>query len=88
VSGDPAGKGACGLTASGIYRRVCRLAQIANLPGRVTPHGLRHAAITAALDALNGDLRRVRAFARHSKAETTLITTTGAAMSAERSRTC
>lgn len=37
---------------------------------RVAPHALRHAAITHALDATNGDVRKVRAFSRHSKIET------------------
>ena len=31
----------------------------------VRPHGLRHAAITAALDATGGDLRKVARFSRH-----------------------
>ncbi len=73
ASADLAGRGAGGLTANGIYRRVRRLAMLAGVPGRVTPHGLRHSAITAALDELGGDVRRVRAFARHAKAETTLV---------------
>jgi integrase/recombinase XerC len=72
ASHDPARRGSGGMTGSGIYRRVRRLAQLASVPGRVTPHGLRHSAITTALDELGGDVRRVRAFARHSKAETTL----------------
>ncbi len=29
------------------------------------PHGLRHAAITEALDLLGGDVRRVQRFSRH-----------------------
>jgi integrase len=31
----------------------------------VKPHGLRHAAITAALVATNGDIAKVRLFSRH-----------------------
>lgn len=69
---DPARKGTGGLTPNGIYRRIVHLSAHAGL-AHVTPHGLRHCAITAALDALNGDVRRVRAFARHAKAETTLV---------------
>ncbi len=72
ASHDPAGKGTGGLTPSGIYRRIVHLSERAGF-AHVTPHGLRHGAITAALDALNGDVRRVRAFARHAKAETTLV---------------
>jgi integrase/recombinase XerC len=32
---------------------------------RVRPHGLRRAAITAALDLLRGDVRAVQRFTRH-----------------------
>lgn len=70
---DRAGKGDGRLTPSGIYKRVKLLAARAEVRSRVTPHGLRHGAITAALDALNGDVRRVRSFARHAKTDTTLI---------------
>jgi integrase/recombinase XerC len=31
----------------------------------VRPHGLRHLAITRALDAFNGDVRKVAQFSRH-----------------------
>ena len=63
-----------GLTASGIYRIVQRLFDQTKIPAQhVTPHGIRHTAITSALDAVNGDIRRVRSFARHSKVETTLV---------------
>lgn len=40
---------------------------------RATPHALRHAAITHALDATGGDVRKVRAFSRHAKLETLAI---------------
>ena len=40
---------------------------------KTRPHGLRHAAITAALDATNGDVRRVQRFSRHADARTLLI---------------
>jgi integrase/recombinase XerC len=32
---------------------------------RARPHGLRHAAVTAALDAMKGDIRSVQKFSRH-----------------------
>jgi integrase/recombinase XerC len=38
----------------------------------VKPHGLRHAAITRALDLTGGDVRKVMRYARHAKPETTL----------------
>ena len=37
------------------------------------PHGIRHSAITAALDATGGDVRAVRVFSRHEKIQTVLI---------------
>lgn len=36
------------------------------------PHGLRHSAITAGLDATNGNIRDVQRFAGHAKVETTI----------------
>lgn len=72
ASHDPARKGSGGLTGNGLYRRVLRIAKLAGLSRRVLPHGLRHSAITAALDETNGDLRSVQRFARHAKPETTI----------------
>jgi integrase/recombinase XerC len=40
---------------------------------RVTPHGLRHASTTEALDLTGGDVRRVKAHTRHQKVETVMI---------------
>jgi integrase/recombinase XerC len=37
------------------------------------PHGLRHEAITRALDRTNGDIRKVQRFSRHKDARTVLI---------------
>lgn len=53
---DRAGKGAA-LTGRSLHRLL--------KPYGVHPHGLRHAAITAALDLSNGDVRRVQRFSRH-----------------------
>ncbi|MFM7711187.1 MAG: integrase, partial [Microcystis sp.] len=36
-------------------------------------HRIRHSAITAALDATNGDVRRVQKLSRHSSLNTLLI---------------
>ena len=38
-----------------------------------TPHGLRHTAITDALEATGGDVRAVRKYSRHAKLDTLLI---------------
>lgn len=51
---------------------VARLARRAGITRPVRPHGLRHQAITRALDLCGGDVRRVRKFSRHAKVETLL----------------
>lgn len=64
--------GAAGrLTGSGVWCIVSGLGTVAGIKTR--PHGLRHSAITAALDATNGDVRRVKRFSRHSDPRTLLI---------------
>jgi len=52
------------LTAHGLAKVVHRIGWDAGL-GHVRPHGLRHAAITQALDATGGDVRAVQRFSRH-----------------------
>jgi len=66
---DRAGKGAR-LTGHSLYRIVRGIGRKAGLSTPVRPHGLRHAAITAALDATGGDVRAVQRFSRHAKIET------------------
>jgi len=61
---DRAGKVAGGLTTTSVYRVVRALGASVGLT--VRPHGLRHAAITAALDLTGGDVRKVQRFSRHS----------------------
>ena len=56
------------LDGSAVYRMVSELGQTVGLV--VRPHGLRHAGITAALDATNGNTRTVQRFSRHKKLET------------------
>ena len=55
-------------TGAGIFHIVRALGEQAGL--KVRPHGLRHTAITAALDAFNGDYRKTRAFSRHASLDT------------------
>ncbi|HUX16636.1 MAG TPA: tyrosine-type recombinase/integrase [Phycisphaerae bacterium] len=52
------------ITAEGIYAVVRQLAAAAGI--HATPHGLRHAAITEALDLTGGDVRAVQQFSRHA----------------------
>lgn len=52
------------LTADGVWHVIRTLGRKAGL-GDVRPHGLRHAGITTALDATNGNVRAVASFSRH-----------------------
>jgi integrase/recombinase XerC len=60
---DRAGKGSR-LTGRSVHRLVRDLGLEAGL-GVVRPHGLRHAAITEALDLTGGNVRAVQRFSRH-----------------------
>jgi integrase/recombinase XerC len=60
------------LTGDSICRMVTALGERAGLLRAVRAHGLRHEAITAALDA-GQDVRQVRKFSRHAKLETVLL---------------
>lgn len=51
------------MSGNGLYVIVEKIGKKAGV--RVKPHGLRHAAITEALDATNGNLRAVQRFSRH-----------------------
>jgi integrase/recombinase XerC len=62
VNFDRAAKGKR-LTGTSVYRLVRNIGR--NLGLTVRPHGLRHAAITAALDLTAGDIRAVQKFSRH-----------------------
>ena len=59
------------LDGSGVYRIVSELGLTVGLV--VRPHGLRHSAITAALDATHGNARAVQKFSRHKKLETLVL---------------
>lgn len=65
---DRAGKGGR-LTGRSVARIVNALG-ITVGAGHVTPHGLRHTAITAALDESNGNTRAAQRFSRHADART------------------
>lgn len=69
VNFDRAGKGGR-LTGRSVARLVAELGKAVGLD--VRPHGLRHAAITEALDLTNGNARAVQRFSRHAKLETLL----------------
>ena len=52
------------------YRMVARIAKTAGIPRHISPHSLRHAAITTALDA-GVPLRDAQILARHADPRTT-----------------
>jgi integrase/recombinase XerC len=58
------------ITGRGLYHVISELGQDVGLKTR--PHGLRHASITAALDANGGDVRAVQQHARHANPQTTM----------------
>lgn len=59
------------LGGESVYHIVTSLARRAGISAR--PHGLRHAAITAVLDATGGDMRKAKIFGRHARADTTAL---------------
>ena len=59
------------LTDGGIYRMVRNLGRKIGLV--VRPHGLRHAAITKALDLTGGNVRSVQKFSRHRNMQTLMV---------------
>ena len=67
---DRARKGSGRLSEEGLRRLVARYGEISGV-GRVRPHGIRHAAITRALDVI-GDVRKVARFSRHADVRTVM----------------
>jgi integrase/recombinase XerD len=53
-----------------VYRMVARIAKAASIPWHISPHSLRHTAITNALDA-KVSLRDAQILARHADPRTT-----------------
>ena len=52
-----------------IYEIVRQCAEAAGITKRISPHRIRHSAITALLDANNGNTRQAQSFSRHSSAD-------------------
>jgi integrase/recombinase XerC len=61
------------LSNQGIYNIVSDRCQAAGISKTMSPHRIRHSSITAALEATNGDVRRVQKLSRHSSLNTLLI---------------
>ena len=61
------------LSTQAIYNIVSDRCQAAGITKAMSPHRIRHSSITAALEATNGDVRRVQKLSRHSSLNTLLI---------------
>jgi len=61
------------LSLTSIYRMVRRTGEKAGIKKIVSPHQIRHSAITAYLDASDGDMRGGASFARHSDLSVTQV---------------
>jgi integrase/recombinase XerC len=61
------------LTGTAIYKLVNEIARVAGVSKKMSPHRIRHSGITAALDATNGDVRRVQKLSRHADLNTLMI---------------
>ena len=61
------------LCTQSIYDIVKSRCQSAGITKTMSPHRVRHSAITAALEATGGDVRRVQKLSRHSSLNTLLI---------------
>jgi integrase/recombinase XerC len=59
------------LKGGGLYSVIQKIGRAVGL--KVRPHGLRHAAITEALDATNGDVRAVQQFSRHKSLDMVMV---------------
>lgn len=66
---DPTAKAGRRLTGDGVAAILHRLAPLAGMdPKKLRPHGVRRRAVTDALTAMNGDIRRVMTFSGHRTA--------------------
>lgn len=61
-----------GITGDGIRRVVMFYGRVIGEP-KLTPHKLRHSAITALADACNGNVKKIKDFSRHAKTDTVMI---------------
>ncbi|MCC0175894.1 tyrosine-type recombinase/integrase [Waterburya agarophytonicola K14] len=60
------------LSGNAIYTMVDKLCVAAGIPKKMSPHRIRHSAITAALDATDGNIRKVQKLSRHKDINTVM----------------
>jgi len=61
------------LIGDGIPKIVVGHSENAGIKKQMSPHRIRHSAITAALDATDGDVRKVQKLSRHRNLNTLMI---------------
>jgi integrase/recombinase XerC len=61
------------LTGGAIYQIIDQLAKDVKISKQMSPHRIRHSAITAALEATNGNVRKVQKLSRHKKLDTLML---------------
>lgn len=72
ISLDPVKKGNR-ITGAGIYWILERYCRAAGISKKMSPHRVRHSSITAALDATNGNVRKVQKLSRHKQLDTLMV---------------
>jgi integrase/recombinase XerC len=72
ISLDPINKGNR-LTGAGLYWLVQQYCRAAGIEKPMSPHRIRHSSITAALDATNGNVRKVQKLSRHATLDTLMV---------------
>ena len=60
------------LSGNAIYTMVDKLCAAAGISQKMSPHRIRHSAITAALDATDGNIRKVQKLSRHEDINTVM----------------
>lgn len=61
------------LTGEAVRKIVVAYCQKAGITKQMSPNRIRHSSITAALDATDGNVRKVQKLSRHAKIDTLLI---------------
>ncbi|NEN88478.1 MAG: tyrosine-type recombinase/integrase [Okeania sp. SIO3H1] len=61
------------LTAQSLYNLVDRTSKAVGITKKMSPHRVRHSAITTVLERNNGNLRKAQSFSRHSDVNTLMV---------------
>ena len=61
------------MTGTAVYNLIDNIARQTGIDKQFSPHRIRHSAITAALEALNGDVTKVQQLSRHKSIQTVMI---------------